>query len=310
MTSPRSSRRRSLRFRTRIRSSLSPETTRYCSRMTLRNRALRWLSSIGATRDFGVSPNTRASISCGRHSRRGRAARQTLVGAPCVERRVALRRKEKRKLTEDGADYSADLSPSGELLVSRLGSGGTFSIWLQEPRRKREETDLRTPGHRAGVFSRRALLDLLRLRQEERDALLGTTGECHVLHKDEVFPMGPRFSPDGTQHCLCEWNGLPEGHDHFCGRRARAAIPGTASINALQSGRQRRRSGPSRSVPGVITGPNAMRSRVRRREDGWKYRPRTWPSARSSAARPLPSSPVFQPLRIEKDEISKLLVAM
>jgi hypothetical protein len=216
--------------------------------------------------------------------------------------------KKKRKLTEDGADYSADLSPSGELLVSRLGSGGTFSIWQRSP----NGTERRlTSGPRdiGPAFSRDGRFWTYSDYATKSIMLCsGTTEECHVLHKDEVFPMGPRFSPDGTSIAYVSGMGSPkvmiisatDGRVLNSWDGQYQCLPvwsTTTAIWSLEVGAGRYYWSERNAVSGEKTG--------RRLEALAENLAVGEVQCGSTFA----NSPLFQPVRIEKDEISKLLVA-
>ena len=215
--------------------------------------------------------------------------------------------KTKRKLTEDGADYSADLSPSGELLVSRLGSGGAFSIWQRSP--DGSETRL-TSGPRDiwPAFSRDGLFWTYSDYATKSIMLCsGTTGECHVLHRDEVVPMGPRFSPDGTSIAYVSGMGSPK-----------VTIISATDGRVLNSWDGQYQCAPVWSTTTTIwsleVGSGHYYWSERNAVSGEKTGRRLEALAENLAVGEvqcgsrLASSPVFQPVRIEKDEISKLLV--
>ena len=216
--------------------------------------------------------------------------------------------KRKRKLTDDGADYSADLSPSGELLVSRLGAGGAFSIWQRSPdgSEKRLTSGPRDIGPsfsrdgRFWTYSDYATKSVMLCSSK--------TGECHVLHKEEVFPQTPRFSPDGTSIAFVSGMGSPkvtiisatDGRvlNSWDGQYQCAPVWSTATtIWSLEAGAGRYYWSERNAVSGEKTGKRM------------EVLAENMAVGELQCGSTLPNSPVFQPLRVEKDEISKILVA-
>ena len=252
-------------------------------------------------------PNTRVSISSWSAFPVGSGGDEVLVGAACVERHLLYAGKTKRKLTDGWRDYSADLSPSGELLVSKWGPTGRFHLAAGGPTEARA-TDPRTAGHRAGVFPATGASGPIRLRHEERDALLGDDRRVPRLTEGRILSHGAAFSPDGRSIAYRERNGLPEGHDHFCGRRACAQLLGRPV-----SMRSSLVDNDDDLVPRGGAGRYYWSERIQ--ISGEKTGSRLEVSAENMAVGEVQcgstsaNSPVFQPLRIEKDEISKLLVA-
>jgi hypothetical protein len=105
----------------------------------------------------------------------------------------------RRRLTSDGDNYSASLSPVGDLLLGKSGADGTMSIWLQS----REGSRVRmTPGPfdvapdfssdgRLWIYAdyTRKTLNLCELDRKV----------CKVLQRSEALLAWPRFSPDGQR---------------------------------------------------------------------------------------------------------------
>jgi hypothetical protein len=216
--------------------------------------------------------------------------------------------RKKKKLTEDGADYSADLSPSGELLVSRLGPGGAFSIWRRSPdgSEKRLTSGPRDIGP---AFSRDGRFWTYSDYATKSVMLCsGTTGECRVLHKDGVFPMSPRFSPDGTSIAYVGGMGSPKVtiisatdgrvRNSWDGEYQCAPIwSTTTTIWSLEAGAGRYYWSERNAVSGEKTG-----RRVEVLAENMAV-------GEVQCGSTVANSPVFQPVRIEKNEISRLLVA-
>jgi Tol biopolymer transport system component len=214
----------------------------------------------------------------------------------------------RRRLTNDGADYSADRSPSGELLVSRLDSLGSFSIWLIGPDGS-EKKLTRGPRDIGPAFSRDGR-SWTYSDYATRSVMLCsvTPGECHVLHKDEVLPIWPRISPDGTSIAYVSGMGSPK-----------VTIISTADGRVRNSWDGQYQCAPIWSTTTTIWFLEAGAGRYywseRNADSGEKTGKRVEVLAENMAVSELQcgstlaNSPVFQPLRIEKDEISRLLVA-
>jgi WD40 repeat protein len=112
-------------------------------------------------------------------------------------------------LTSDGENYSAAISPTGELLLSKRGADGNLSIWSKAPaglgRRLTSGPldvlpDFSKDG-RSWVYA-----DLAR-----RNIMLCSTeyGTCGALTRDEQWPTWPRFSPDGRKIAYLTQTGAP-----------------------------------------------------------------------------------------------------
>ena len=215
--------------------------------------------------------------------------------------------KKKRKLTEDGADYSADLSPSGELLVSRLGAGGAFSIWQRSPDGSERRL---TSGPRdiTPAFSRDGRFWTYSDYATKSVMLCSSmTGECHVLHKDEVFPQSPQLSPDGTSLAFVSGMGSPKitiisatdgrVRTSWDGQYQCAPVWTATTIWSLEAGAGRYYWSEHNAVSGERTG-----KRIEVLAENMDV-------TEVQCGSTLPNSPIFQPLRIEKEEISKILVA-
>ena len=216
--------------------------------------------------------------------------------------------REKRKLTDDGADYSADLSPSGELLVSRLGSGGAFSIWLRRPDGSEKRLTF-GPRDIGPAFSRDGRFWTYSNYATKSVMLcLGATADCRVLHRDDFLPMWPRFSPDGTSIAYVSGMGSPKVtiisvadgrvRNSWDGQYQCAPVwSTTTTIWFLEAGAGRYYWSERNTVSGEKTGRRV------------EVLAENMAGGELQCGSTLPSSPVFQPLRVEKDEISKLLEA-
>jgi Tol biopolymer transport system component len=105
----------------------------------------------------------------------------------------------RRRLTTDGENDDAAMSTTGELLLARPGPGSTENIWSQAPGgalRKVSHGQHDTcpdfsPDGRTWIY----------VDYEDRSILICATGtdQCRVLRRDEVLPVAPRFSPDGSK---------------------------------------------------------------------------------------------------------------
>jgi hypothetical protein len=104
---------------------------------------------------------------------------------------------DRRRLTSDGENLSAAMSPSGELLLGKRTLDGSLSIWWQAQGKKSKQVtagpldvrpDLSPDGrHWAYVdYSRKSIM-LCELG----------SWQCKVLLQDDTLPGWCRFSPDG-----------------------------------------------------------------------------------------------------------------
>ena len=106
---------------------------------------------------------------------------------------------ERRRLTTDGNNDAAAISAKGELLLAKPGPGTTEMIWSQGPDGKarkvtngpRDTTPEFSPDGNSWIY----------VDYERRRIMMCTTetGECRVLRRDEMLPIAPRFSPDGSK---------------------------------------------------------------------------------------------------------------
>ncbi|HZL20045.1 MAG TPA: protein kinase [Polyangia bacterium] len=104
-----------------------------------------------------------------------------------------------RRLTYDGQNFSAALSPSGDLLLSKRGAGGQFTIWWQGRDGTTQEVSAGpadvgpqySPDGQSWVYTDYA-------RKSIFLCSVGS-GACHVVVHDELLPGWARFSPDGKR---------------------------------------------------------------------------------------------------------------
>jgi serine/threonine-protein kinase len=115
----------------------------------------------------------------------------------------------KRRLTSDGRTYSAAISATGMLLLSKWADDGTLAIWRQSPERVsrritagRNDTspDFSRDGRRWAYVD--YVNKSVMLCSTENDA-------CRVLVRDELLPAWPRFSPDGARLAYVRQIGTP-----------------------------------------------------------------------------------------------------
>jgi hypothetical protein len=104
----------------------------------------------------------------------------------------------RRRLTYDGQNYTAAMSPAGVLLVSKRSGSGAFAIWRQAAEgpaeRLTEGPDDVEPAvsadskHWAYVDYKRMSIMLCEAESKE----------CRVLRRDGLLPSWPMFSQDGA----------------------------------------------------------------------------------------------------------------
>ena len=103
----------------------------------------------------------------------------------------------RRRLTFDGRTYSAARSEGGDLLLARGTDDGQINIWWQGPEGQTKRltngtSDVSpdfTPDGQSWAYADYARKSIVVC------SMVG--GSCGVLHKDELLPTWPRFSPDG-----------------------------------------------------------------------------------------------------------------
>ena len=102
-------------------------------------------------------------------------------------------------VTSDGVSFSAAISPTGDVLVSRVDDDGNFRIWSQGPvgagkRLTAGPFDVLPNFSKDGRWW--AYADYA---QKSIKVCSTDRGLCRVLRGDEQWPTDPRFSPDGSQ---------------------------------------------------------------------------------------------------------------
>jgi Tol biopolymer transport system component len=102
-----------------------------------------------------------------------------------------------KRMTFDGQNYTAAMSSTGVLLMSKRTDSGVFAIWRQTPDRRLERlTD--GPDDVEPSFSKDGKQWTYADYSKMSIMLCSTElGSCRVLHQDGLLPSRPRFSPDG-----------------------------------------------------------------------------------------------------------------
>lgn len=106
--------------------------------------------------------------------------------------------KGRHRLTSDGNNYSAALSAQGDLLLSKWGDDGNVNIWL----RGKDDAFAKevTHGNRdVGPSFSEDGRSWAYADYAQKSIMVCSTAsqQCRVLHRDELLPYWPRFSPNG-----------------------------------------------------------------------------------------------------------------
>jgi hypothetical protein len=105
----------------------------------------------------------------------------------------------RRRLTTDGENDAAAISPKGELLLAKPGAVSTEHIWAQSPDgRLRKVTN--GPKDTSPEFSPDGS-SWLYVDYERRNIMICGSGtdQCRILRHDDMLPIAPHFSPDGSK---------------------------------------------------------------------------------------------------------------
>jgi tRNA A-37 threonylcarbamoyl transferase component Bud32/Tol biopolymer transport system component len=105
----------------------------------------------------------------------------------------------RHRLTMDGENYSAAISKAGDLLLSKRTADGGVSIWWQAPGGSSKQmtsgpADVQpefSSDGRSWIYADYAKKSLMTCSSSD--------GTCRVLHRDEMLPSWPRYSPDGAR---------------------------------------------------------------------------------------------------------------
>jgi hypothetical protein len=105
----------------------------------------------------------------------------------------------RHRLTSDGENYSAAVSPKGELLLSKRDANGNLSIWMQGSvgpgkRLTKGPSDILPEVSPDGRWWAYADLSQKSIMLCSMDG-----GSCRTLSRDERWPTWPKFSPDGAK---------------------------------------------------------------------------------------------------------------
>jgi hypothetical protein len=214
---------------------------------------------------------------------------------------------ERKRLTTDGHIFSAAMSASGDLLVSKQTDDGNLSIWLQ-PRDGASQRVTNGPSDTTPDFSpdgrRWTYVDYekkgVMLCARDRDG-------CRLFRHDEMLPTWPRFSPDGRKIAYVTQMGTPrltilsidDGKAEHLGPMHWQCPPVWSSPGSIWSleGAGRSYQWVERGVDdSVATGRTIPIGEDRNVSDG-----DCWPPTAD------PHSPFFRHVQIETDEKSVLL---
>ena len=105
----------------------------------------------------------------------------------------------RQRLTTDGDNDAAAISPSGALLLARPGPGSTENIWsrgadgvLRQVTSGEHDTSPEfSPDGQSWIYVNYAQRNIM--------ACVTATGQCRLLRHDDMLPIAPRFSPDGSK---------------------------------------------------------------------------------------------------------------
>jgi hypothetical protein len=105
----------------------------------------------------------------------------------------------RRRLTTDGNNDGAAISPRGDLLLAKAGADATEHIWSLAPNgtlRRLTNGSIDTSPDFSPDGSSWTYVDYA-----HRSVMVCTTGaeQCRVLRRDDMIPLAPRFSPDGSK---------------------------------------------------------------------------------------------------------------
>jgi serine/threonine-protein kinase len=210
----------------------------------------------------------------------------------------------KRKLTSDGQNFSAAQSPSGDLLLSKQASDGSFSIWRQD---KNELLERVTSGPNDVMpdFSSdgRSWVYVDYLNKSIR-LCKGTSSDCRVLTRDDMLPAWPRFSPDGDSIAYVTQIGTPrlmvvsirDGQAQPIGPMHCQCAPIWASSTAIWSFE-----GPAGHRHWIERRTSTGETTGRRIDVAAAVDSECWPVSSE------PDSPFYRHLKVETEETSQLL---
>jgi serine/threonine protein kinase len=146
----------------------------------------------------------------------------------------------RKRLTSDGNNIDAALSPTGELLVAKSGPGGTLNIWSQTEHELRRLTNGKidtspefSPDGKSWVY-----VDFF-----AKSIMLCSTSanNCRRFLQDEGLPALPRFSPDGSKLAYIRQSTVPrlivvsvsDGHEWSVGDTHWQCPPVWSTPNAV-----------------------------------------------------------------------------
>jgi hypothetical protein len=218
-----------------------------------------------------------------------------------------------RRLTSDGQNFSAAISPSGDLLLSKRGDRGQLTIWWQGRNGATQEVSS-GPADVGPQYSPdgRWWLYTDYVRKSIILCSVGT-GACHVLTHDELLPGSAQFAPDGKRVAYLTQVNVPK-----------------LRIVSLDGGEVRRLGDAYVQCPPIWSSPESVWSFQGASGhyfwSEWNVRTDAKTGGRVDVTSPEnqaklagsdhvqcwpsdvgPTSPFFQRLRVETDEASRLL---